>query len=199
LNFEIRGDSANYEVLEESAKLIRGVPGITLEIGVREGFGSYTIMNTLLTVGDKRPHIGIDPYGNIEYAPDETRTLRADYTNEMRGRAVALSVYASNVGYLYYPLALEDTEYFKAFGEGYPVYEYTKRIERDYALVHFDGPHTRAAVTREINFFDWRTPVGGIWVFDDVADYDHPHDFILRCGFERIIETPKKWAYRRIR
>lgn len=195
----IRGDSTNYEVLKESATLIKGVPGLTIEIGVREGFGSLCIMQTLLELDDKRPHVGVDPYGNIEYRPDERRCLRADYDNGMRTRTLAaLAYWAASSDYLYYPIFLEDTEYFRRYSDGFPLYSNTKYLEHDYALVHYDGPHTKLDVLREIAFFHSRTPVGGIWVFDDVGDYDHPHSVILDSGFECITQTPRKWAYRRI-
>lgn len=199
MELKIRGDSADYEVLSTAANLIRGIQGLTIEIGVREGMGSYTIMQTLLELDDKRPHIGLDPYGNIEYRPDERRTLRADYDNGMRIRTLAaLAVWAGEANYLYYPVFLEDTEYFRRYEDGFPLYSDTKYLEREYALVHYDGPHTRLDVAREIAFFSTRTPIGGIWVFDDVRDYNHPHDHILDCGFELVVDSPRKMAYRRI-
>ncbi len=61
----IQGDSTEYEILEEACKSLEGDDFFTAEIGVREGAGSKIILDSLIF--KKHWHIGIDPYGNLNY------------------------------------------------------------------------------------------------------------------------------------
>jgi len=75
-----------------------------------------------------------------------------------------------------------------------------KTIEREYALVHFDGPHDLASLAAEVAFFAPRTPPGGAWVFDDIQSYDHGtlHEHhILPAGMEMVASEGRKALYRR--
>ncbi len=47
-----------------------------------------------------------------------------------------------------------------------------KKIINTYDFVHFDGPHTTAAVLHEALFFANRSRPGTRFVFDDVDTYD---------------------------
>ena len=68
---------------------------------------------------------------------------------------------------------LEDIEYFNAFGQGVPIYyKGQKNIINNYDFVHFDGPHTTAAVLHEALFFANRSNPGTRFVFDDINTYD---------------------------
>ena len=59
----IKGDSGDYNLL---AKWVGEMTPkdfyLTLEIGVREGYGSHVIMETLKKLNKDHFHIGIDPY-----------------------------------------------------------------------------------------------------------------------------------------
>ena len=79
----IRGDSTEYEILEEACKSLEGDDLFTAEIGVREGQGSKIILDSF--VSKKHWHIGIDPYGNLNYQHyDSSSSYVCDYTNEMK-------------------------------------------------------------------------------------------------------------------
>ena len=64
----IKGDSKDYNLL---AKWVGEMNPkdfyLTLEVGVREGYGSHVIMETLKKLNRDHFHIGIDPYGDITY------------------------------------------------------------------------------------------------------------------------------------
>ena len=87
-------DSAEYEILYEAARAIRGVPGLTCEIGLREGGGTEMILRGLR---DSRPvpgdearwHVAVDTYGSLPYEQAEgTGPVKLDYCAEMRRRAM---------------------------------------------------------------------------------------------------------------
>jgi hypothetical protein len=94
---------------------------------------------------------------------------------------------------------MEDTEFFMRFEDGVPVYNEYKQILKDYALVFFDGPHDVPSVLKEISFFSSRTPVGGIWVFDDITYYDHDvvEKVIFNLGFQPMEKTLVKASYKK--
>ena len=60
----IRGDSAEYELLEKWSKGFDCNGYYSCEIGVREGLGSKIIMDNVI---NNYLHIGIDPYGDLVY------------------------------------------------------------------------------------------------------------------------------------
>lgn len=184
-NSIIEGDSAEYEILRTAANSVKHLKGLTIELGVRLGLGSAVIMD--INPNDKL-HVAVDPYGNIEYADDKHGTFRSNYTNELRNECLyGLSewVYREKKNFLF--LVLEDTEFFKRYADGVPVYNETKQIINEYSLVHFDGPHTTDAVKTEVEFFDPRLQVGGIFVFDDIDLYDHD-------AIEKMLLTDNKYV-----
>jgi hypothetical protein len=119
----IEGDSKEYEVFEEAIKQLTNPIGATVEIGVRRGMGSKLIIDSFRKhhPNVKLNHLGIDPYGNIEYNPMEAhKNIRLDYTNDMKRDAILdfTKDYPE-----FHLVCLEDTEFFKRFSDGYPVYE----------------------------------------------------------------------------
>lgn len=196
-------DSGDYNLLTEAAEAIKGVPGLTCEIGLRGGGGSAYIMAALHNTDQMdRTHIAIDPYGNIEYESHQGLLERLDYTNSMRNQCMK-DIYdfseESGINFLFFPL--EDTEFFKRYADGVPVYQEYKKIIREYALVHFDGPHAWVPLVDEVIFFDNRTMVGGYWIFDDVTFYDHDKfeaEYILPRGFELVKRTNIKASYKKV-
>ena len=78
----IQGDSTEYEIIKEACATL-GDNLLTAEIGVRQGKGTLTILDSLK---DKNHwHIGIDPYGNLNYEHyDNSGEYTCDYTNSMR-------------------------------------------------------------------------------------------------------------------
>jgi hypothetical protein len=146
----IEGDSKEYEVFEEAIKQLTNPIGATVEIGVRRGMGSKLIIDSFRKhhPNVKLNHLGIDPYGNIEYNPMEAhKNIRLDYTNDMKRDAILdfTKDYPE-----FHLVCLEDTEFFKRFSDGYPVYDQYKIMLSKYDLIHFDGPHDLGSVLNEV-------------------------------------------------
>lgn len=195
----LNGDSVYYEILRWAAGQVKGVPGFTCEIGLRQGGGTESIVQGSIDALDSRVHVAIDPYGDIEYGMFG-KTCRMNYTNQMKVEALA-AIYTwfkdRKREFLFFNM--EDGEFFKRFADGVPVYDRTRKLVNSYALVHVDGSHDIESVRRAIGFFSTRTPVGGIWVFDDVNMYRHGllHRVLTQACMEPVIATPRKMAYRR--
>lgn len=196
---ELPTDSANYEVLVEGVEKVANIDGLTCEIGVRRGGGTKYIVDAIKSTKQNKVHIAIDPYGNIEYAEgDDGRSVRCDYTNAMRDECmVNLYLYCLQNQLPFIFFNLEDTEFFTRFADGVPVYSEQKHLINDYAFVHFDGPHTTRHIKTEIDFFEPRSPLGAVWVFDDVALYDHAliDAYVKSLGWHCYRTTERKWAY----
>ncbi len=194
-------DSKEYEILVAACKEIGGVPGLTCEIGVRQGGSSQLIMKSCHEAGDPRTHVGIDPFGNILYELKEELPVRMDYTNEMKLNMLAsLYAWCRKVGADFIFMPLEDSEFFTRFADGVPLYSETKTLINEYALVFFDGPHSVKAVRSEIEFFAERTPTGGVWVFDDLEYYPHMEklDAVIQdLGFKILKQGAYKISYKR--
>ena len=129
----IAGDSGEYDILKKACTYVKGDNLLTCEIGVREGLGSQIILEAFK---DKTHwHIGIDPYGDISYQhydvrPTDMRTgkkntlsFRANYTNQMKLTLLQDLAYPN-----FTLFTLEDTEFFKRFADGVPIYMKEKRI-----------------------------------------------------------------------
>lgn len=192
-------DSKEYEILIDSIIEIKGVEGITCEIGLRSGGGSTIIMAAGLINDDKRLHIAIDPYGNIDYlGADNTAACKHDYTNNMKLLTLYnIYKFCCQYGSDFLFFNMEDIEFFKRYADGIPIYNETKSIVSKYALIFFDGPHTTDAIQREIEFFKGKTPIGGIWVFDDVSAYNRKKidDLVKSWGFKVFKQGNTKMSY----
>jgi hypothetical protein len=196
-------DSGDYHVLLNAAKQVSWTPGIILELGVREGGGLQWMIDGLISTDNKnRVVVGLDPYGDLPYEWQEGAIAGWTYSNEMKNRAIAgLHSYVMDKPVNLVMMNLTDTEYFTRFADGLPVYMNGKaEIINQYALVHFDGPHNLKDIDNEMEFFFTRTPIDGIWVFDDVTgfyDHDAVEKRLFNTGFEVIEKTAKKASYRR--
>jgi hypothetical protein len=167
-------DSREYYILKTAAEKIKEIDGLTCEIGVREGGGTKIILDALKATNQKKVHIAIDPFGNIDYEHWEIRKEKLDYTNTMKNKMLKnLYEYCSNnnMEVLFFPL--EDTEFFKKYADGVPIYNEYKQVINTYSLVFFDGPHTTKLVRDEFDFFRDKIPIGGMLVFDDIDQYPH--------------------------
>lgn len=200
----LAGDSTYYDILHRAAQSIKGVPGLTLEIGLRRGGGTETIIRGCLDNNDKRHHMAIDPYGMLPYA-EGAKTVAHDYSNLMRQEALA-AIYTwckeRQVAFTYWPMT--DTDFFAFFPDGPPVYEGAPGRVTEFALVHFDGPHHTPAVLEEAAYFAKFAPMGAAWVFDDCNMYPHMDDCdatIWAHGFEivEISEDVRRIWYRKVR
>lgn len=168
-------DSFDYNILVEACEKASLIDGLTCEIGLYKGGSTYKIMNKMKELGKIRPHIGIDPYGNIEYVHwEKLRDKNISYTNQTRNITLSnLYIWCSQNNYPFIFFNMEDTEFFSRFPTGVPIYDESKYIINSYSLVFYDGPHSVESVRTEIDFFKDRTPIGGCWVFDDINQYPH--------------------------
>ena len=196
------GDSRDYYVLYEAAEAIAEVPGLICEIGLRQGGGTKTIIDAIHKSGKERTFISIDPYGSIPFeGMDDELAPKTDYSNAMQKDTLEkmyrfMSI-LPKINFLFFPL--EDTEFCKRYADGVPTYvNNTKEVVNEYALVHFDGPHSTSATMKETRFFIDKTPIGAIFVFDDVKhfyDHDKIKDFLYENGWEQIQATNIKASY----
>ena len=168
----ITGDSKEYEFFDEAIKSLKNPIGVSVEIGVRRGMGSKSIIDAYRKYHPhiKLNHLGIDPYGNILYrTADNDNGGRLDYTNKMKQEALLDLIKE-------YPefnlINLEDSEFFKRFADGYPIYNENKILLKEYETVHFDGPHDTESVMKEVNFFLERKPKQCVYIFDDIDTHD---------------------------
>jgi hypothetical protein len=192
-------DSYEYDILENAVEMVKDIPGFTCEIGVREGGGTKLILDKIKATSPHKIHIAIDPFGNIEYQHWENRTERLDYTNRMKNRMLK-NLYAycdeNDMECLYFQL--EDSEFFKRYADGIPIYNEYKQIINQYSLVFLDGPHTTQLVKEEFDFFCDRMSVGGIIVFDDIDQYPHMQnldEYIQKKRFKIIEKRVRKISY----
>ena len=192
-------DSVEYYILENAVKKITNIDGLTCEIGVREGGSTKIILDTLKNTNQNKVHIAIDPFGNIDYEHWENRKEKIDYTNKMKNNMLThLYSYCStnNMECLFFPL--EDTEFFKRYSDGVPIYNNHKYIINTYALVFFDGPHTTEIIKKEFDFFCNKIPKNGVIIFDDINQYPHMlilDNYIKDKGFEILEKGNVKISY----
>lgn len=192
-------DSIEYEILINAVIQVQNIVGFTCEIGVREGGSTQIILDILKQTNQNKIHIAIDPFGNIDYTHWENTIQKIDYTNKMKNKML-MNLYTycdkNNMEVLYFPL--EDTEFFKRFSDGIPIYNENKYIINKYALVFFDGPHSVSAIKTECKFFIERIVEGGIFIFDDINQYEHMekiHPYILENNFSVLEKGKRKISY----
>jgi len=190
----ISGDSKEYEFFDEAIKLLKNPIGVSVEIGVRRGMGTKCIIDAYRKYhpGIKLKHLGIDPYGDIIYrTADSDLGGRLDYTNKMKQEAL-LDLIKEYPEFNF--INLEDSEFFKRFADGYPVYDNEKKLLTQYEMVHFDGPHDTESVMKEVNFFLDRKPKQCVYVFDDIDthDIDKIGEHLIWNGFKEIKKGNRK-------
>jgi len=190
----ISGDSKEYEFFDEAVKLLKNPIGVSVEIGVRRGMGTKSIIDAYRKYhpGLKLKHLGIDPYGDIIYrTADSDLGGRLDYTNKMKQEAL-LDIIKEYPEFNF--INLEDSEFFKRFADGYPVYDNEKKLLTQYEIVHFDGPHDTESVMNEVNFFVERKPEQCVYIFDDIDthDIDRIGEHLIWNGFKEIKKGNRK-------
>lgn len=189
----IQGDSTEYEILEQACKTL-GDDLFTAEIGVRQGAGTKIILDSLKD--KKHWHIGIDPYGNLNYQHyDNSESYTCDYTNSMKLQLIKDIDFQN---FTLFPMG--DDEFMKRFHDGVPIYREKKELINNYDLVHFDGPHKTVDVLKEVMFFAQRSRAGTVFVFDDYPKFDM--DLILKIivndyGFMLLKQGKNKIALKR--
>jgi hypothetical protein len=106
----------------------------------------------------------------------------------------------NDIDCLFFPM--EDTEFFKRFSDGVPIYlNSTKIIENRYSLVFFDGSHAIDTIKNEFDFFKDKISIGGVIIFDDIDIYPHMDklDVYIRNNNFKILEKGTcKISYQKI-
>lgn len=189
-----------YEVLRKHINELATVPGLTCEIGLRRGGGTKFILDCFLENSDFRPHICIDPYGNIMYN-DIVGAHRSDYTDNMKNETLSelyKYAYDNSLNILFFNF--EDSEFYKRFSDGVPIYDQEKTIVNNYCFVHVDGQHEVNAVRMAATFFIPRMSMNGILAFDNTDHYDHTtvHELMIRNSFALVDDVVHKKVYKRI-
>ena len=197
-NEAFEGDSLEYEILDHAVKRLEKPIGTSVEMGVRRGKGSKTIIDAYRKYHPNligHVHLGIDPYGDLVYNFSENdKGRKADYTNSMK-RDTMLGFYR------YYPefnlVNLEDKEFFLKFADGYPIYNNEKRIINSYEIVHFDGPHDFKSVMNEVDFFVKRIADHSIYIFDDIEAFDigQVEKLLSQKNFKKLEKGKRKISF----
>lgn len=199
-NLEIDSPVETYEVLKKHINDLTGVPGLTCEVGLRKGGGTKFILDSFLEINDARPHVCIDPYGNIMYH-DIVGAHRSNYNDIMKNETLSeLYKYAYEKSLNIIFFNLEDSEFYKRFSDGVPIYDQTKQIVNNYCLVHIDGQHEINAVRLAATFFIPRISPRGILAFDNTDHYDHTtiHNLMITNNFALVDDVAHKKIYKRI-
>jgi len=183
--------SESYKSLITYIPELKGIEGMSIEVGLRRGGGTLEIVEAFLENDDKRTHICVDPYGDIEYY-GHGKITQYDYFNSMRNETISnLYKYAENrnVNIIFYNL--EDSEFYKRFSDGVPTYDNGKKqVQSKYCLAHIDGQHDLKSVDIATDFFIQHLSVKGIIVYDNTDYYEHEsiHDKLLNNNFEVLIQ-----------
>lgn len=170
------GDSGDYEYLSEAVELAKDIDGICLEIGLRLGKGTATIIDAVSKHCPHKKMVSVDPFGSILYEGREGQICRLDYTNEMRNTCLKdMYPYSEQMGVKFHFIELTDDDFFDKYADGVIFYDLERIVLNKYSTVHLDGPHTVKDVKKELDFFIPRMGIGATIVFDDVTPdfYDH--------------------------
>lgn len=197
---ETDSSDISYDVMKKYILTLKGVDGLSCEIGLRRGGGTKTMLDAFLMNNDKRIHVAVDPYGNILYT-DIGGTHRTDYTNQMKNDTLAeLYKYAGENNLYILFFNMEDSEYYFRFFDGVVIYEHEKTKINKYACVHIDGQHEKNAVLAAAEFFNRRMSPGGIIFFDNTDHYDHTkiHNFLLDNDFVFVEDVMAKKVYKKL-
>lgn len=200
---DISGDSGEYELLTQGIELAKDVDGLCVEIGLRLGLGTKTIIDAVRQYSPNKTVISIDPYGSILYTCREPDgPCRLDYDNNMKNVCLS-NIYQylveNPVSYQFYNWT--DTFFFSTMRNGVPIYDLEERIETKYSFVFLDGPHTVKHICSEIDFFAPRMDRGAIIILDDITpDFYNVLEVedYMKDEFEIVFKGDKKGLYRKI-
>ena len=167
----IEGDSIEYDLIEKICSLIMSDNPFTCEVGVRLGKGSQTILESLKH--KNHWHIGIDPYGDIEYDHfdkdsqiEHTSGISPKYPNSMKTTLLQNLVYEN-----FTLFEMSDDDFIARYSDGVPIYKNKRTVRNDYDLVFLDGPHKTINVLKELIFFGERLNHKGFIVLDDFESF----------------------------
>jgi len=200
----ILGDSGEYELLTEAVELSKDVDGLLVEIGLRLGMGTKTIIDACLQHRPGSTVISIDPFGSILYTCREADgPIRLDYTNDMYKRVMlSMSEYVIDKNVNWVMLKMTDNEFFNRFAYSFPIYELEHIIYTKYAMCHLDGVHTVHAISDEVEWFNDRMDSGATIVIDDCTpdffDIEPINRLFESLNWELYKQGVKKNIYRKL-
>jgi len=164
----IRGDSTDYDLLEKWSKGFDCQGYKSCEIGVREGLGSKIIMDNVI---NNYIHVGVDPYGDLEYQHCDDQADRKwkgfekgvapTYPDSMRDTMLHDFKPYRNEG-KFVLCNMTDTQFMND----------SEHRNSTFAFVHFDGPHMTKDVLTEAIWFANRSAPHTRFVFDDHDTYE---------------------------
>ena len=201
VEYGIFGDSGEYEFIKEAVELSKDVPGMCVEIGVRRGLGTKTIIDAVREYCPGKTVIAVDPYGSILYQPREhVEPCRLDYDNPMKNQTMAaMWSYIAEHPVNFRFECLTDELFFEKYANGVPKYDIDASIEEWYSMVHLDGPHNYEAVSNEIIWFNRRMKSGAVIVIDDITpDFikiEPINELLVSLGWEILKQGFKKGLY----
>lgn len=168
---ELTGDSGEYEFLSEAVQLSSHVEGMCLEIGLRLGLGTKTIIDAVRQHCPHKTVISVDPFGSIPYVGREhVGEIRLDYDNPMKNKCMSniwAYIVENPVNYRYE--CLTDYEFFEMYKNGVPKYDLEVSKENWYSMAHLDGPHNYEHVSVEAKWLNERMKKWAVIVLDDVT------------------------------
>jgi len=177
----IRGDSAEYELLEKWSKGFDCNGYYSCEIGVREGLGSKIIMDNVV---NNYLHIGIDPYGDLIYQHIDNQKdcqweglekgVAPTYSDKLRDQL--LEDFKPYIEQGKFTLSnITDTLFMS----------YPPNQDKKFAFVHFDGPHMTKDVITEAVWFANRAAPNTRFIFDDYPIYNQRliNEMLVPFGF----------------
>lgn len=182
----IEGDSDEYWFLAEAVELSKDVEGMCIEIGLRRGLGTKTIIDAVRQFCPNKTVIAVDPFGSIPYVGREhIGEIRLDYDNPMRNDCLAdmwSYVRDNPVNFRYE--CLTDYAFFEKYSIGVPKYDIEISMEQWYSMAHLDGPHNFEHVSTEIKWLNERMKSGSSISIDDCSI-----DFIDIVPINKLLNT----------
>lgn len=197
----ILGDSGEYEFLTECIDISKYVDGMCVEIGLRRGMGTKTIIDAVRQFCPHKTVISVDPYGSIPYVGREhIGEIRLDYDNKMRNEAmVDMWQYSSDADVNWLPFIMTDTQFFKSFADGVEINELETSVCNKYSMAHLDGPHNYEHVSKEILWFNDRMDSGATITIDDITidfiDIKPINELLISLGWSIVKQGAKKGIY----
>lgn len=194
-------DSGEYHILENAARAVKDMPGISVEFGLREGGGSqYMIEAAMDTTLPQKVHLAVDPYGSLPYEWKQGKVAGWVYDDRMRNNAL-IGLYGmtigSSVNFVF--MCMTDDQYFLRFSDGLPTFVKGKEeILTDYCIAHLDAVHTLEAIVKQVDFLAPRMKPSAIIVIDDIKDFydtETVENHLASLGFKVLEKGTKKGSY----
>jgi len=175
-NPTLEGDSDGYGLLYDACKEMSGWDA-TLEIGVRLGAGSQAMIAGNLASGlSGRVHYGMDDYAKERHEKMYIKMMAGIFT-----------------------WCLESKGQFRfILGNLFPWLRRSHILNTYFSVVHFDFTTDERSIIDAIEGLKKTCLLGGIWIFDDVYDYDHcgeVEDILYDLGFDDWGLDGNKKAY----